>query len=100
MKVIRKPTITDALLFDGTEESAHAICDKWFKNAFMMADGEGVFVGKLLIRTNSGELFVEKDHYLVQAMDGSIYPIDKKEFEELYQGIEVDDGEPIVHEIK
>ena len=81
-KFRKKPVVIEAVQYDGTEESADAIC-KWAAPAQYIG-----FVRKYLcIKTLEGDLTVSEGDYVIKGIKGEFYPCKPDIFEATYEEV-------------
>ena len=82
MKYKKKPTIIEAVQFDGTDESVDWLLPQ-------LISGEiGRATNKLYIKTLKGVMTANKGDYIIKGVNGEFYPCKPDIFEKTYEPVE------------
>lgn len=76
----KKPVVIEAIQFDGTLESAHAIT-KWAGSPFDWSGNQET----LIIPTLEGDHTASKGDYIIKGIKGEFYPCKPDIFEATYE---------------
>jgi hypothetical protein len=88
-KYRKKPVIIEAERFDGTEESADRLTEKYPNQIKKMSLQNGPFAGVVLyIQTLEGTLLASAGDYIIEGVKGEVYPCKPDIFEETYEKVE------------
>jgi len=83
-KFINKPTIIEAILFDGTIDSELSVRTDFGIDAILHFTRRGPI---MVLQTRSGEQHVKPGYWIIRGVGGEIYTCDNESFTDTYEAI-------------
>lgn len=85
----KRPIVIEAMQFDGTPDSTHAICDWIGQDSGKIARGMDELTGEqsLALMTPEGNMVVNQGDWVIRGIAGEFYPCKPDIFEKTYEAV-------------
>ena len=89
-KYLKKPVVVEAIEFDGNVDEIQKFIDERCRNEVKVRKDSLIEGGYVIVLPNLQCIGFEKGDFIVQGVDGSIYPVRKNTFWKVYQSLDED----------